>query len=100
MSAVIPEEEIFYTIGLLRSATVGNWESLEEQNAEILRFCDRSGIQLKQYLPHYRKLEDWKKHFGPKFDKFESMKEKYDPKMLLSPGQRIFTSSLAQLVTE
>ncbi|ONK80994.1 uncharacterized protein A4U43_C01F24070 [Asparagus officinalis] len=100
MSAVIPDEEIFYSIGLLRSATIDNWKSLENQNEEILRFCEQGGINFKQYLPHYGHVDDWKKHFGSKWDMFVSMKRKYDPKALLSRGQLIFTSPLAQLSQE
>ncbi|XP_072998487.1 cytokinin dehydrogenase 6-like [Typha latifolia] len=91
MSAVIPDEEVFYTVGLLRSALEGDLDYLENQNNEILRFCDQEGIVVKQYLPHYTTRGDWMKHFGPKWDKFLKMKMKYDPKALLSPGQKIFT---------
>ncbi|KAG1330112.1 putative Cytokinin dehydrogenase 6 [Cocos nucifera] len=94
MSSVVPDEDVFYSIGLLWSAAMDNWEYLENQNMEILRFCDQKGIKYKQYLPHYRSQEDWMKHFGPKWNMFVEMKRKYDPKALLSPGQSIFTSSL------
>ncbi|GJZ19166.1 cytokinin dehydrogenase 3-like protein [Tanacetum coccineum] len=44
-----------------------------------------------QYLPRYYKTkEEWMKHFGAKCSQFEEKKAKYDPKMILSPGQRIF----------
>ncbi|CAL9750510.1 unnamed protein product [Musa acuminata subsp. burmannicoides] len=94
-SAVVPDEEVFYAIGLLRSGMDG-WKNLEEQNEEILRFCDDAGISYRQYLPHYTSLADWRKHFGAKWDVFVERKMRYDPRALLSPGQRIFTSSFAQ----
>ncbi|RZR77210.1 hypothetical protein BHM03_00002221 [Ensete ventricosum] len=94
-SAVVPDEEVFYAIGLLRSGMDG-WKNLEEQNEETLRFCDDAGISYKQYLPHYTSLADWRKHFGAKWDVFVERKMRYDPRALLSPGQRIFTSSFAQ----
>ncbi|RRT43367.1 hypothetical protein B296_00036542 [Ensete ventricosum] len=100
MSAVIPDEEIFYSIGLLRSAIMGDWEHLDDQNDEILRFCRREGIEYKQYLPHYTAQTDWMKHFGLKWNAFVELKRRYDPKLLLSPGQRIFTSSLIEHVSE
>ncbi|CAL9095368.1 unnamed protein product [Musa textilis] len=100
MSAVIPDEEIFYSIGLLRSAIMGDWEHLDDKNDEILRFCHREGIQYKQYLPHYTAQTDWMKHFGLKWNVFVELKRRYDPKLLLSPGQRIFTSSLMDHVWE
>ncbi|WOL09060.1 cytokinin dehydrogenase 6 [Canna indica] len=90
MSAAIPNEEVFYTVGLLRFATAENWKFLDGQNDEILRFCEEAGIEMKQYLPHYTTQEDWKKHFGDKWDRFAELKRKFDPKVLLSPGQHIF----------
>ncbi|XP_038985194.1 cytokinin dehydrogenase 6-like [Phoenix dactylifera] len=99
MSSVIPDEEIFYSIGLLWSAIMDDWEYLENLNMEIIQFCDQKGIKYKQYLPHYLSQEDWMKHFGPRWDKFVEMKRKYDPKALLSPGQKIFTTSLVDHAT-
>lgn len=90
MSAVTPNEEVFYSIGLLRSAVAGDWEHLERQNDEILSFCSQEGIEFKQYLPHYTTQMDWMKHFGAKWDVFVDRKRRYDPKGLLSPGQQIF----------
>ncbi|WOL03001.1 cytokinin dehydrogenase 6-like [Canna indica] len=96
MSAVVPDEQVFYSVGLLRSGTVDDWKYLEEQNKEILRFCDEAAMSYKQYLPHYTNKADWMKHFGHKWDLFVERKMRYDPKALLSPGQRIFVSSFAQ----
>ncbi|XXG56259.1 hypothetical protein AAC387_Pa03g3726 [Persea americana] len=95
MSAVTPDEEVFYTVGLLRSAA-DNWELLEDQNREILSFCEEAGIECKQYLPHYETIAQWKKHFGQKWNMFVDRKQKFDPKGLLSPGQRIFTLSMSE----
>lgn len=91
---MIPDEDIFYSIGLLRSG-VHAWECLEDQNKEILHFCNQAGIDHKQYLPHYTTRSDWMKHFGSKWKIFVERKRRYDPKALLSPGQQIFTSSIA-----
>ncbi|GAB4837797.1 Cytokinin dehydrogenase [Ancistrocladus abbreviatus] len=90
MSAVIPEEDVFYTIGLLHSSGFDDWEVLEDQNKEILRLCQEKGIKVKQYLPHYVTKEEWKSHFGSKWERFLEHKIMFDPKMILSPGQRIF----------
>ncbi|XP_059637044.1 cytokinin dehydrogenase 3-like [Cornus florida] len=93
MSAVIPEEDIIYCIGLLYSSSddSNDWEVLENQNKEILEFCDKGDIKAKQYLTHYRTKEEWMNHFGSKkWDIFQKRKAQFDPKMILSPGQRIF----------
>ncbi|MQL77383.1 hypothetical protein Taro_009793 [Colocasia esculenta] len=94
MSSVTPDEDVFYSVGMLWAATAGGWEKLEEQNAQVLRYCDEAGIEVKQYLPHYTRRDEWMKHFGPKWDMFVERKRKYDPKALLSPGQGIFTAPL------
>ncbi|GLT79087.1 hypothetical protein SLA2020_505930 [Shorea laevis] len=93
MSAVIPYEDVFYTVGFLRASGFDNWEVFDDQNSEILKFCDEARIEVKQYLPHYTTKEDWMKHFGPKWKTFVERKSMFDPKSILSPGQGIFNSS-------
>ncbi|KAG6508708.1 cytokinin dehydrogenase 5-like [Zingiber officinale] len=96
-SAVIPDEQVFYSVGILRSGSGDDdRKDLEQQNKEILDFCDQAGINYKQYLPHYTGTSDWMKHFGAKWSLFVERKMRYDPRALLSPGQQIFTSSYSQ----
>ncbi|KAB2049995.1 hypothetical protein ES319_A13G214700v1 [Gossypium barbadense] len=93
MSAVIPDEEIFYTVGFLHSSGFDTWKAFEDQNKDIMRFCNKTGIMLKQYLPHYSTKEEWVHHFGSKWKVFQHRKYQFDPRMLLSPGQRIFNNN-------
>ncbi|PHT52112.1 Cytokinin dehydrogenase 5 [Capsicum baccatum] len=91
MSAVIPEEETFYSVGFLHSSSgYDECKILDNQNEEILKYCDSVGLNIKQYLPHYKTKEDWIKHFGKKWNIFQQRKNQFDPKKILSPGQRIF----------
>lgn len=91
MTATVPNEEVFYTVGFLWTATVEDWGTFDALNNEILGFCDQHGIEVKQYLPHYTSKLDWARHFGSdKWAKFAQLKRRYDPKALLSPGQQIF----------
>ncbi|WOG94239.1 hypothetical protein DCAR_0313532 [Daucus carota subsp. sativus] len=90
MSAVTPDEDIFYSVGLLCSGDNDNWKAMDEQNKDILEFCEKAGIRFKQYLPHYTTREEWIDHFGEKWSIFQERKTMFDPKMILSPGQRIF----------
>eukprot|EP01018_Ginkgo_biloba_P014659 Gb_06338 [translate_table: standard] len=95
MSAVTPDEDIFYLVALLRSALPSSTGSdgldyLKDQNDKILRFCKTAGIGEKQYLPHYTTEADWKIHFGSKWKEFVQRKATYDPNAILAPGQRIF----------
>jgi cytokinin dehydrogenase len=90
MSAVIPEEDVFYVVSLLRSSGFNMWEAFDRQNEEILQFCENVGIKVKTYLSHYETQESWIKHFGSKWGSFQERKAQFDPKMILAPGQRIF----------
>ncbi|KAK7329686.1 hypothetical protein VNO77_23861 [Canavalia gladiata] len=93
MSACIPEEDVFYTIGFLHSSGFDNWKEYDAQNREILEFCSNAGIKVKQYLPNHSTQEDWANHFGSKWRSFLERKHKFDPKMILSPGQKIFDTN-------
>ncbi|XP_012087466.2 cytokinin dehydrogenase 3-like [Jatropha curcas] len=92
MSAAIPDEDIFYTVAILYTSGVNDWQVYENQNKAILDFCDKAGIKIKQYLPNYDTKEEWITHFGSKWATFEQRKALFDPKMILSPGQRIFNN--------
>jgi cytokinin dehydrogenase len=100
-SAVLPdgdEDGVFYTVGILRSAVAdGDLRRMEEQNAEVARFCEAAGIPCTQYLPYYATQAEWAaRHFGTRrWDTFLRRKRKYDPMAILSRGQRIFSYPLA-----
>ncbi|KAI5445811.1 cytokinin dehydrogenase 3 [Lathyrus oleraceus] len=96
MSATIPddEDEIFYAVGFLHSSRFDNWKAFDAQNIEILKFCNDAEIKYKLYLPHYSTQEEWRNHFGPKkWKSFVQRKYQFDPRMILSPGQRIFNNN-------
>ncbi|KAK7265378.1 hypothetical protein RJT34_32997 [Clitoria ternatea] len=90
MSACIPEEEVFYTVGFLHSSGFDNWKAYDAQNREIMKFCRDAGIKAKQYLSNHSTQEDWKNHFGTKWRSFLERKHQFDPRMILSPGHKIF----------
>ncbi|MED6109257.1 Cytokinin dehydrogenase, partial [Stylosanthes scabra] len=90
MSAVTPNEEIFYVVSVLHSTGFDKLDAYEAQNQEILQFCADNGIGIKQYLPQNKTLEEWMSHFGPKWETFKQRKQEFDPRNILSPGQGIF----------
>ncbi|KAL0333771.1 UNVERIFIED_CONTAM: Cytokinin dehydrogenase 3 [Sesamum angustifolium] len=90
MSAVTPDEDVFYNVGFLHSGGVNESDVFEVFNSQVLGFCEKAGIKVKQYLPYHKSREEWIKHFGSKWSIFQQRKMKFDPKMILSPGQRIF----------
>ncbi|XP_022997350.1 cytokinin dehydrogenase 5-like [Cucurbita maxima] len=94
-SAVVPEDDVFYLVALLRSALdngepTQSLEYLSDQNHQILAFCAKEGIKVKQYLPHYTTEREWAEHFGEKWPEFQQRKMKFDPRHILATGQRIF----------
>ncbi|KAG2712887.1 hypothetical protein I3760_04G147200 [Carya illinoinensis] len=93
MSAVTPDEDVFYTVGFLHSSGFDSLEMLDVQNKDILQFCYNAGIKVKQYLPNHKTKTEWKNHFGIKWETFRERKAQFDPQMILSPGQRIFNNN-------
>jgi len=94
MTTATPDEDMFYAVGLLRSAVAaGDLEQLERENAAVLEFCHREGIGCKQYLPSHASRDGWRRHFGEKWSRFAALKRKYDPRAILSPGQGIFSAA-------
>ncbi|KAH7519213.1 cytokinin dehydrogenase 3 [Ziziphus jujuba] len=91
MSTAIPDEDIFYTVAFLHSSGIQDWEAYDAVNKQVLGFCEKNGIVVKQYLPHYETQGDWINHFGSKWTNFQKMKANFDPNNILSPGQRIFS---------
>lgn len=97
-SVVTPDEDVFYLVAFLRSALdtgeeMQTLEYLNNQNRQILKFCDEAGIKAKQYLPHYTTQEEWVDHFGDKWGQFYQTKIEFDPRHILATGQRIFKPS-------
>jgi cytokinin dehydrogenase len=96
MSTITPNEDVFYSVGFLHSSGFNNWKEYEAQNKEILEFCSDVGIKVKQYLPNHSTQEDWENHFGNKWMRFLERKHQFDPRMILSPGQKIFNNNYDQ----
>ncbi|KAL9154076.1 hypothetical protein ABFS82_10G090300 [Erythranthe guttata] len=90
ISAVIPDEEVFYMLGLLHSTGHDKYHIYDKFNNRILGLCKKAGVNVKQYLTQYKSKQDWIKHYGSKWKIIRQTKATFDPKMILSPGQRIF----------
>ncbi|KAL5719870.1 cytokinin dehydrogenase [Ranunculus cassubicifolius] len=85
-SVVIPEEKTFYLVAFLSSAMPSSTGTDE--------YCETSRLGMKQYLAHYTSTEEWKVHFGPRWETFAKRKSIYDPLAILAPGQRIFRKAV------
>ncbi|XP_074364996.1 cytokinin dehydrogenase 9-like [Apium graveolens] len=101
-SMVTPQEDLFYLVAFLSSAVPHSTGSdglkhILTQNRRILDFCDSAHLGVKQYLPHYDTQEEWKSHFGTKWEIFRKRKYTYDPLAILSPGQKIFQKEITDM---
>ncbi|KAK7329029.1 hypothetical protein VNO77_23174 [Canavalia gladiata] len=91
MSAVTPDEDVFYGVSLLHAATgFDEVKTFQTQNQQILQFCKDNGIKITEYLTGNKTHQEWVQHFGPKWKLFQDRKTQFDPKRILSPGQGIF----------
>lgn len=91
-SLVTPEEDVFYLVAFLSSATAKHGlETILTRNMRILDFTQTSKLGIKHYLPHYTTTQEWKAHFGVHWQLFSARKMTYDPLAILAPGQRIFS---------
>ncbi|KAJ0031975.1 hypothetical protein Pint_13685 [Pistacia integerrima] len=93
-SVMTPKEDVFYLVALLRFSPTGSngaeVEKMVSQNRHIVDYCVQNGFDYKLYLPHYQTEEQWKEHFGGKWERFVERKACYDPMAILAPGQKIF----------
>lgn len=101
-SFVLPEGDIMYLVAFLTqavpsSAGTNSLEYILNQNQRILDFCEGAQLGVKQYLPHYTRQEEWRAHFGPRWEVFARRKSDYDPLAILAPGQRIFQNAISYL---
>ncbi|KAH9653143.1 cytokinin dehydrogenase 7 [Citrus sinensis] len=94
-SVMIPEEEIFYLVALLRFPPPhedgASIKKLVDQNRGIVQYCKDRGFDFKLFFPHYKSEEEWKCHFGDRWTRFRDSKKAFDPKHILAPGQKIFS---------
>lgn len=81
---------MFYTVEFLQSSGFDDWKRFDAQYEEVLRSCEEAKLGVKRHLHRCDTIDEWKEHFGSKWLNFEKAKAKFDPKMILSPGQRIF----------
>lgn len=88
-----PDEEICYLVGILWTAPPDDRSAIEAQVA-----ANRALFEQARELGgvHYPigsipfSPADWRQHFGADWQRFRGQKARYDPRQVLTPGQRIF----------
>ncbi|CAL4917218.1 unnamed protein product [Urochloa decumbens] len=101
-SAVLPDsgstDRVMYVVGILRSANPEGGCShhcLQELLRRHRHIADAAGAHLgaKQYLAHHPTPSGWHQHFGRQWERFAERKTRFDPLLILGPGQGIFPRS-------
>jgi cytokinin dehydrogenase len=89
----VPDEEICYLFGILRTAPSDDLTVVDAQVAANRALFEQArALGGTQYpigsLPF--SPADWHQHFGADWPHFLSLKARYDPRQVLTPGQGIF----------
>ncbi|TVU30326.1 hypothetical protein EJB05_21940 [Eragrostis curvula] len=101
-SVVLPNsgsmDRVMYVVGILRSANPDDGCShhcLQELLRRHRHIADTAGARIgaKQYLAHHPTPSGWHQHFGRRWEQFAERKTRFDPLLILGPGQGIFPRS-------
>lgn len=90
-----PKEDVVFLLAILRNAIPPESRVVTQMLADNRRLFQQNR-KLGGY--HYPvnaislTQKDWKQHFRPFWGKLVSVKRRYDPDFLLTPGQGIFSS--------
>jgi FAD/FMN-containing dehydrogenase len=83
----------FFVVGLLRSADVGDDAMISrmvENNRSWFERVSDAGGKLYPICAVPLSPPDWQAHFGASWQTLAEAKRQYDPRNLLTPGQRMF----------
>lgn len=88
----LPDEPIAFLFDILRNQTSDSATSKQMLDSNRKLFEQARDLGGYRYpigsIPFSQ--NDWMQHFGSKWDKLVSLKQKYDPDNILTPGQGIF----------
>lgn len=93
---VLPEEDLAFTIFLLRRVPVAEESRYAEMVAVVRGLADRThGASGKVYPPYapFFKRADWQTHYGPdRWRRLVAAKRRFDPNDVLTPGTAMFAT--------
>jgi FAD/FMN-containing dehydrogenase len=89
----LPADDLCYAFNLVRIPATDDAREIarlvEDNRAFYSRIRDAGGtLYPVSALPMTR--DDWRRHFGPAFDRLSAAKHRFDPANLLTPGYPIF----------
>ncbi|KAF0966488.1 FAD-binding protein [Rhodococcus sp. T7] len=96
-----PAEELCFAFNFVRVPTTadrGNADRLVESNRAVYERVRRNGGTLYPVSAFPMSPEDWRRHFGPAFDRLREAKRTFDPDHVLTPGYEIFEDGPRRIV--
>jgi len=83
---MVPEGENLVGFGLLPAVPQKFWGEMSERFENVSRMMIMFGA--KRYLSGWVNFtpDEWKEHFGPRWDEMVALKRRYDPDHILNPG--------------
>jgi FAD/FMN-containing dehydrogenase len=91
----LPDDELCFTVNLVRNPTTDDADAttaLVAANRAIYERVRDAGGTLYPVSALPMSIRDWKRHFGPAYDRLAGAKRRYDPRGLLTPGYLIVHS--------
>ncbi len=88
----MPDDDFVVLLSVSRAIAPGDPELLSKllaENRAIYKACRAIGGFSYPIGSLGLQADDWRDHFGPRWDYWQSVKERYDPNHILSPGQMI-----------
>jgi FAD/FMN-containing dehydrogenase len=83
---MVPRGENLVGFGLLPAVPQAYWDEVRERFENVSRLMLVFGA--KRYLSGWVQFtpDEWREHFGARWDELVSLKRRYDPDAILNPG--------------
>lgn len=88
----VPDEELVFLFTLLKTASPGvkDADAMVADNRALYERVQAAGGTQYPVGTIPTTHDDWRRHFGSEWPRFEAAKRKYDPAGILAPGQGVF----------
>ena len=89
----LPSDDLCFAFNLMRvpaTADIDNARRLVDANRATYERVRSAGGTLYPVSAFAMSRQDWRRHFGSKFNRLEHAKRRYDPGDVLTPGYEVF----------
>jgi cytokinin dehydrogenase len=89
----LPEDDLVYAFNLVRiptTDTAAEANRMVKANRAIYKRVRAAGGTLYPVSAFPMLRDDWRRHFGPAWERLRDAKRKFDPQRVLTPGYEVF----------